>query len=133
LVFGTRGDADFGGRADLQGALGSGLIATSIARPEGGFLLSCFIQDLGQKRGNSVDRNIMKTVFFILAFGCLPVLGDVVGVEKIDDPDGSIGGLNEGFGWNYDRSTEFDENGVEPGPDSDASDWDILTGTPLES
>ncbi|MEJ6578542.1 MAG: hypothetical protein QNL33_01205 [Akkermansiaceae bacterium] len=75
----------------------------------------------------------MKTVFFILAFGCLPVLGDVVGVEKIDDPDGSIGGLNEGFGWNYDRSTEFDENGVEPGPDSDASDWDILTGTPLES
>ena len=72
----------------------------------------------------------MKAVCSIFTLVCLPLLGDVIGVEKFDYSDGSIGGLAGGSGWNYDRSTEFDDNGVEPGPDSDASDWDILSGTP---
>jgi hypothetical protein len=75
----------------------------------------------------------MKAVCSIFTLVCLPLLGDVIGVEKFDYADGSIGGLTGGSGWNYDRSTEFDNNGVEPGPDGDASNWDILTGTPLVS
>lgn len=74
-------------------------------------------------------RVLMKKIFPLFVWTAVSLHADVVGIEEFDYPDGTIEALTGGVGWDYDRSTEFDDNGVEPGPDGDASDWDVLEGS----
>jgi len=71
----------------------------------------------------------MKSLASIFALSAACLHADVIGTEIFDYPDGSVAGLAGGSGWDYDRSTEFDDNGVEPGADGDVSDWDLVGGT----
>ncbi|MGC6425652.1 MAG: hypothetical protein ACON5H_01500 [Akkermansiaceae bacterium] len=68
----------------------------------------------------------MKQIFLSLfAFSGLSH-ADLIGIEFFDYADGSIAGQSGGLGWDYDQNTEFDNDGVEPGADGTASDWDNI-------
>ena len=91
-------------------------------------LLSCHRFHLWEKGGHTIPKQTMKYLLSLLAVSSLPLSADLIGSEQFNYPDGSIEARAGGVGWNYDRSTEFDNNGVEPGADSDASDWDVTFG-----
>ena len=67
--------------------------------------------------------NIINRFFLVSLICCLPLGADTIGIDEFDYTAGSINTLAGGRGWNYDQSTESDNDGIEPGPDADASDW----------